>query len=214
MAPSPILFDYALIERQLCDLGEVHPRFADGGDLLDETVIAHMLAGYRLVERLVAASIDAYAMGNLHWLLKLNAVVLCGLDVAQRRPFTAHLEATSDRFYNEPDACVRELVDWIEDHSGDPLFERAAGIYARPVCHPQLFIEGNHRTACLMASLKLCVAGQPPFVMSPRTFAPLMAVTKKIDLLDKRALGNAYRMAPIIAELADVMAADIRLVDR
>ena len=41
-------------------------------------------------------------------------------------------------------------------------------MYVRILSRPQLFIEGNQRTAALVMSYVVLRAGQPPFVLSAR----------------------------------------------
>lgn len=203
---TPPCFNFEAIEHQIRDLMLAHPQLEDGGDLFDDTVLANLLDGYRLVEKLVIETVDPFARGNHKWLLELNAIVLCGTDADVRMRYADHLKATRDRFYDEPGAGVQNLVEWLDSHKGRTVFEIAAGAYARVICHPQLFIEGNHRTACLIASVCLCTAGHPPFVMSRQNIAAIMAISNRFDALDKRSLFQAYRMSALVGELTAIIA--------
>ena len=105
-----------------------------------------MLAGYAMVDALVGDGVDVFAMGSLKHLLELNTLVLCGTSTVRRAAFRRHIEATARRFYDERGAGIRDLVEWCSSLAGKPVWERAAGTYARLLGKPQLFIEGNHRT--------------------------------------------------------------------
>ena len=61
-----------------------------------------------------------------------------------------------------------------------PVWERAAGAYARLLSTPQLFVEGNHRTGTLVMSYLLVQAGEPPFVLTARSAAAYFAVSVTI----------------------------------
>ena len=136
-------------------------------DPLDDRVIANLIAGYALVDTLVADEIDIFAMGQLKHILELNALVLCGTDAARRAAYTRHRDATERHFYELRDGGIRDVVEWHAAHRNDPPRDRAAGLYVRMLCHPQLFIEGNHRTGALIMS----------YVMLARRRAPVRPVS-------------------------------------
>ena len=130
--------------------------------------IERMMAGYRLVDAMLARRIDLFAPGNSHLFLELNALVLCGDDAAVREEARRHLTASERRFYDsEPPGGIRDIVEWHASHRREPSRLRAAGIYIRILSEPELFIEGNHRTGVLVMSYILAGNGLPPFVLSP-----------------------------------------------
>jgi hypothetical protein len=179
-------------------------------DRLDEHVIANMLAGYARVEALVADGIDVFAMGQLKQLLELNALVLCGSDEDRRDDYARHLSATERRFYDLRGGGIRDVVEWLGAHRGDPPRERAAGLYVRILCHPQLFIEGNHRTGALLMSYVLLRDGEAPFVLAPDNAAEYFAVSTALRSTDRRgpvALlrlpGLRQRVLALISQHAD-----------
>ncbi len=124
-----------------------------------------MLAGYALVDALVDARVDIFAMGRLKSVLELNRVVLCGAGPPNRGS-ARHLEATEHRFYEEREGGIQDIVEWLALHSEDSAWKRAAGVYVRILSKPQLFIEGNHRTGALVMSYLLLRDGKPPFVLT------------------------------------------------
>src|SRR4030095_8402042 len=67
---------------------------------------------------------------------------------------------------DEPEAGIREVVEWHAGHADEPAWSRAAGVYVRMLSTPQLFVEGDHRTGVLVMSHILMSAGRPPFVLS------------------------------------------------
>jgi len=99
---------------------------------MNEDVIHNMVAGYALVDSLVADGVDLFAMGNLKHLLELNTTVLCGTDTSRRAEYARHLASTEQRFYEQQDGGIRDLVEWYQGRRGDSVWLRAAGLYVRP----------------------------------------------------------------------------------
>jgi len=125
-----------------------------------------MMAGYELVDKLVAQQLDLFAMGNLRLFLEMNAVVLWGRDERKRAQAATHLAATEKRFYEQEGGGIRDIVEWHTLHRAESPWKRAAGVYVRMLSEPELFIEGNHRTGALVMSYILAREGRPPFVLT------------------------------------------------
>lgn len=133
----------------------------------DPEAARRMAEGYAALNVLLADGRDPLALGGSAELLELNHVVLCGSTPVQRRQFAAHIAATDARFYHDRAAGADAFFAWLALQPTDPPDRLAALLWARIVSRPQLFIEGNQRTATLVASLVLVRAGLPPMVASP-----------------------------------------------
>ncbi len=161
---------------------EINQSLFERRDALDDEVVRNMRAGYAMIDRLLAHRVDIFAMGNLHYWLELNAVVLCGptgSEPACNRPLT---EATEARFYDQPDGGIGDIVEWVKRNPGKNVWRRAAGVFIRILSEPQLFIEGNHRTGALIMSYMLARENRPPFVLTEknaRAFFDPASVFKK-----------------------------------
>ncbi len=125
-----------------------------------------MMAGYRLVDSLLAQRVDLFAMGNLKLFLEMNALVLFGSDADVRRGAALQLAAAEQRFYEQEGGGIRDVVEWYDLHRSNSAWRRAAGAYISILSEPQLFIEGNHRTGALVMSYVLARDGRPPFVLT------------------------------------------------
>ena len=169
---------------------------------LTDDVIANMLAGYALVDGLVSADVDLFAMGNLKYLLELNTTVLCGTDPESRAEYARHRQTTEDRFYDQRDGGVQDLVEWYELHLQDSAWMRAAGVYVRLLSRPQLFVEGNHRTGALAMSYILVREHEPPFVLSPANAAAYFDPSLVIRDTEKQGLAMLFRSPGVIKRLA------------
>jgi hypothetical protein len=170
-------------------------------------VLENMLAGYALVDDLLVAAVDVFAMGNLKHLLELNTTVLCGTDGAQREQYARHIEATERRFYDERGGGIQDLVEWWARtrHRPRAAWHRAAGAYVRVLSKPQLFIEGNHRTGALLMSYILMRAGHPPFVLSPHNAAAYFAPSTVIRDTRKRSAAMLLRAPAVTRRLARLL---------
>lgn len=130
------------------------PMTADG--------LRRMLEGYAYVNCLLRDGVDLFRYGaSVHW-LELNHVVLCGSTAETRRQYRDHMEETERWFYEQ----IGSRIEWgTITRSRDPAWW-AAHVFLHVTSSPQLFIEGNRRTACLIASALLVQGGSPPLVMT------------------------------------------------
>jgi hypothetical protein len=148
------------------DFGRINALLQVHRDTMDDVIVTRMMAGYALVDDILARGIDLFAYGHSSLFLDLNTKVLCSEDEAAQRAFAPHLQATAARFYGEEGGGFGAITDWYRRHRGESAWQRAAGVYVRGLSEPQLFVEGNHRTGALIMSYILARSGKPPFVLS------------------------------------------------
>ena len=115
------------IEAAFLDLQRVFPEINkslfDRRDPLDDEVVANMLEGYALVDRLLTDRIDIFAMGQLKYWLKLNAVVLCGAHTLDDREIgraKAQMKVSILAALESPGARAQQLARQMQIH-GRPL---------------------------------------------------------------------------------------------
>jgi hypothetical protein len=197
------------IESALRELQKVFPdvneRLFDRRDPLDDEVIENMLAGYALVDLFLTEGVDIFAMGQLSHLLQLNAVVLCGkTDGAQARHHRL-MQATEDRFYEEPEGGIRDVMDWYALNQSKNVWFRAAGVYNRILSEPQLFIEGNHRTGALIVSFLLVREGQPPFVLTKKNAKGFFDPSSLMRKTKKRKFVEQFKFRRLTREFAEFL---------
>ncbi len=175
------------------------------------SVQRRMLEGYHYVDALLAAGRDPFVYGGSALLLEMNHIVLCGLSPARRIEFGPHIEATERRFYEDHLCGADSFYAWADENAHLRPLSFAARAFRRIVGAPQVFIEGNRRTATLLASYVLGRAGSPPLVRredDPWTFDALSAACQAID---RRQLTSVpfglildWRLERFIARSADV----------
>jgi hypothetical protein len=158
------------IERSLRDVQREFPRINDvlqsRRDSMTDVVIEHMMAGYALVDKLIAEDTDLFTSRHSVSLLELNHMVLCGPDPKSRDDYCKHIDATTRRFYEQEEFNIDHILQWHHKHQTESPWKRAAGVYVRILSQPQLYIEGNHRTGALIMSYILARAGKAPFVLT------------------------------------------------
>jgi hypothetical protein len=169
---------------------------------LADEVEANMVEGYRFVDQLLAQGTDLFARGTSGLLLEINTLVLCGPDAKNRKNYCLHIEQNKQQFYDDQQGGIGSLMEWWEFHKNDNLWKRAAGLYIQIMSQPQLFIEGNHRSAILMVSFILAREGYPPFVLTAGTAKELLDQSREISELKKHSFGALIHTPRLRNQLA------------
>jgi hypothetical protein len=206
---TPARVNLAAIEASLRQLqagfGGLTAGLSAHRDPLDDRVVDNMLAGYTFVDELAASGTDVFAYGQVRQLLELNTLVLCGLSAVRRAAHAGHRAATERRFYEEREAGIEDVVDWHARHADEPVWMRAAGVYVRMLSKPQLFIEGNHRTGCLVMSYILLREGRPPFVVSLENATAYFEPSTVLRDIAKHSAASLFRAPGIRRRLAALL---------
>lgn len=156
------------------------------------TLVENMVCAFRYLDSLVDHEGDLFTTMELEHLLELNHLVLCGNNPITRDEFQSHISATEEKFHH----YIGWLKAWYRKHLPDPVYKRAAGVYVGILMQPQLFIEGNHRTGSLIASLELLRAGEPPFVLNMENAIGYFNPSTVIKFSDRRRYGTSLFKIP------------------
>jgi len=135
-------------------------------DSMTDAVLENMLAGYTFIDKAVADGVDLFRLRHITDLLELNHIVLCGLNQRIRQEYQTHIEAATQRFHEQEEFNIDDILRWYYRHENETSWKRAAGVYVRILSQPQLYIEGNHRTGALIMSYILMRDGKAPFVLT------------------------------------------------
>ena len=158
------------IEQSLRDVQREFPKINEilhsRRDSMTDAVLENMLAGYAFVDKAVADGADLFTLRHIPDLLELNHIVLCGLNQQVRQEYQTHIEATAQRFYEQEEFNLDDILRWYYKHENESPWKRAAGVYVRILSQPQIYIEGNHRTGALIMSYILVRDGKAPFVLT------------------------------------------------
>jgi hypothetical protein len=162
--------DLKTIEQSLRDVQREFPKINEilhsRRDSMTDEVLENMLAGYAFVDKAVADGADLFTLRHIPDLLELNHIVLCGLNQQVRQEYQTHIEATAQRFYEQEEFNIDDILRWYCKHENESPWKRAAGVYVRILSQPQIYIEGNHRTGALIMSYILVRDGKAPFVLT------------------------------------------------
>lgn len=184
---------------------QVNPGLKDRREPLDDDVVRNMLAGYAMVDGLLADDVDLFAFGHLQPWLDLNTLVLCGEEVMRPDHISDLIQATEERFYDDEHGGIRDIMEWYEKSSSQSVWKRAAGVYTRMVSEPQLFPEGNHRTGVLVMSYLLGREGKPPVVLTPENAAGFFDPSTEAKQLRKGSFGMILHASGIKRRLAQFL---------
>jgi len=205
---APRRLDLGAIEASLREVQRnfeaINRRLTASRDPLSDQVLAHMMAGYRQVDRLLAEGTDAFALGNSRAILELDILVLCGEDAALRKECAAALAATEERFYAKGNG-FESLLEGQALMSGESIWRRAAAAYIQVLSEPQLFIEGNHRTGALIMSWMLARAGKPPFVLSVDNAKAYFDPSSVVKGLRKHSLRMVLTRPKMLKSFAELL---------
>ena len=162
--------DLKAIEQSLRDVQREFPKINESlqsrRDSMTDAVLENMLAGYAFVDQAVADGVDLFTLRHATALLELNHIVLCGLNEQVRQEYQTHIETATQRFYEQEEFNIDDILRWYYKHEKESAWKRAAGVYVRILSQPQLYIEGNHRTGALIMSYLLVREGKAPFVLT------------------------------------------------
>jgi hypothetical protein len=196
------------IEAALAALGAA-PREAIDPSHNDERLTPDSLRrlgeGYRYVDELLAAQVEIFRYGQSRHILELNHRVLCGTNPERRRQFADHITETEHWFYDRPGEGIAAFSDWQQRHKMRPPLMLAAGIFVQTISRPQLFIEGNQRTATLLASYVLARAGLPPMVATAEVYPRYRALAERCVAMDRAGLAAAFTTTTATARVADFL---------
>jgi hypothetical protein len=165
-----VVLDLAAIHTSLRQVQENFPSInvflKSRRDHMDDRVVDNVMAGYAMIDDMLARNVDLFSLGHLRLFLELNATVLCGRDAQARLEAATHLAANEKHFYDQEGGGIRDVMEWYELNAASSAWGRASGVYVRMLSEPQLFLEGNHRTGALVMSYVLAREGHPPFVLT------------------------------------------------
>ncbi|AEJ60885.1 hypothetical protein Spith_0605 [Spirochaeta thermophila DSM 6578] len=131
-----------------------------------DTLLEHILLAYQFLNRLLSRGIDIFSPAGLYALLEVNHLVMCGNDPATRLSFHLHIEETRRRYQENIDL----ILPWVRKARGKlPPFAFITEFYIKCLSHPQLFVEGNHRSGNILVNYLLVSEGFPPFIVTPET---------------------------------------------
>jgi len=130
-----------------------------------DSVVRHrMMAAYQHLDGLLRNSMEPFSPESLREMLELNNLVHYGHNLDLRLQYHRAILFSEEKFYNQ----IEPIAKWYSKHmKGEPHpLKVAAEVYVAILGHPQLYVEGNHRTGSMISSWISMYYGHPPFVLS------------------------------------------------
>lgn len=174
-------------------------------DSFTDEIRDNMLAGYRQVDSMLADGVRPFELGTSERLLELNNTVLYGSDTDRWARYESSIAANTKRFYEKQEGGIGDLVQNYQMHNYESVWNRCALVYIHMLSQPQLFIEGNHRTACLLLSLILVWEGNPPFVLTAGNAADFFQPSTLIGRSKRHSLRMMLRHNRLKKNLAGLL---------
>ncbi|MCW3983821.1 MAG: hypothetical protein NWE96_07475 [Candidatus Bathyarchaeota archaeon] len=152
-------------------------------DSFDSVIRGRMMDAYRHLDNLLGKGVEPFSTKGLSEIPELNNIVHYGFDIELRLEFNTAIQANLEKYAQN----IVPIEKWYKKHmKGEPHPLKAASqVYVAALGFPQLFIEGNHRTANLIANWISMYYGHPPFVLSPEKaiayFRPSKEIKRFVD---------------------------------
>jgi hypothetical protein len=144
----------------------------------DADIRAKMMSAYGFLDILLTEGIEPFSKEALEEMCELNNLVHYGLDFRLRKEYAKAITANSEKYHRN----IGPIVRWYANHmkkEPHPL-KVAAEVYVAILGHPQLFIEGNHRTGSIISSWINMYYGYPPFVLNVKNAIPYFEPSAEI----------------------------------
>ncbi len=204
-----VRFDLQAINTALTDVQNkftliVNERNFSRPEITDECRL-NLMEGYVFIDYLLEQGLELYEPGNTSRLLELNNLVLCGSNQLVRHENKQHIEATYERFYERQSGDIDAMVAMLKKHFTVNVWRRAATAYVHILAQPQLYIEGNHRTATLIMSYILAQEGKPPFVLTSENAAAYFAHSLLAKDIQVQGLDRVHKLPRLIVVIARLL---------
>lgn len=173
----------------------------NGHEPLSEEIVTNLIEGYRRVDWLVAHGQQPFQRGGSREWLNLNSIVLCGRPLERAQEWAEHLRATEEHFYDDESGGIRNVMEWYSRERQRSPLQIAAGTLLHIGSAPQLFLEGNHRTAPLIASWTLLLAGRPPLLISSAHAVRYFALMERVRRIERRSSWSLIRRLRLMRRL-------------
>ncbi|WP_319380697.1 hypothetical protein [Thiomicrorhabdus sp.] len=161
-----------------------------------DEAIENLLAGYAKIDAYLAEDFNLFAMGNSHALLELDYIVLFHSADIEENEQNTQFQATKQHFYEAEDGGIGGLMEWLELNDNTNVWKQVAGVFCYMVAQPQLFLEGNHRVATLVASYLLMKEGHAPLVVTVENARLFFEISEQMKEKHKNSLIHEFFSLP------------------
>lgn len=186
---------------------EINASLHTGREDFSNTVLDNLLDAYAHLNELIVKDFSPFSSQGVAEIFTLNTLVLGGVDCDWRKSHERFLKESRERFYR----MIQPLVKWYEKHKDENPFKVAAEMYVGVLSHPQLFMEGNHRTGTLIASWILLKNNKPPFVLTVENAKTYFDPSAEIKFTDKRKVNGQLKLPKYKRYFRDFLEAQVKV---
>jgi hypothetical protein len=159
----------------------------------NSVVRMRMMAAYEHLDKMLRKGVEPFSGESISEICELNDLVHYGTNLRLRQEYHRAIAATAEKYYKN----LVPIRKWYKKHmDGEPHpLKVAAEVYVAILGHPQLFIEGNHRTGSIIASWIGMHYGHPPFILSPENAIAYFKPSAEIKMFaDKSTWRGRFRL--------------------
>ena len=195
------------LRRFSSEFAAINDRLAMRRETFTDLMANQIIEAYEFLNSLLGKEMDLFTPAGLNALLEMNHIVLCGSDKETRALYYQHLNETRKSFLKK----IKPIKEWVLGRrANEDPFKLATGFYTRMLSHPQLFLEGNHRTGNILLNYLLVSRNTAPYVVSVDTAQLYLNLSGDIKFTDKdkgldsmRMPGHRKRFAHFLKESVD-----------
>jgi len=127
-------------------------------------------------------------------MLEINNCVHYGLDKTLRSEYQKAISATADKFTRQ----VKPIRTYYRKKTkrNVAVTKISAEIFISILGHPQLYIEGNHRSGSIVSSWINLVNNRPPFVLTVNNAVSFFKPAQEIKQFDKTSRWRSLTQLP------------------
>lgn len=174
-----------------------------------DEAIENLVAGYSRIDSYLSENIDPFQIGNSYKLLELDQIVLFHSSQIREHELNAQFQATEEQFYEADNGGIGGLMKWLKMNANCSVWKKVAGVFCYIIAQPQLFIEGNHRVATLVASYLLVKEGFAPLVLTLENAHLFFEISEQIKQLNKNRFMDEFLAFPKLTNsFAEILEAE------
>lgn len=177
---------------------DINKKLSIKRDFFDDTIYHNILEGYKFINGLLYDNIDIFSPAGLHSLLELNHLILCGTGHKKRIEFHKYILETRSRFYKR----IPQIMKWYHKAEKKMIPESlATAFYIKILSNPQLFIEGNHRTANILINYILAARERGIMILNRKNAHEYLEVSGSIKFSNKDKIIDKHFSLPGFAKV-------------
>ncbi|PIQ89322.1 MAG: hypothetical protein COV72_03790, partial [Candidatus Omnitrophica bacterium CG11_big_fil_rev_8_21_14_0_20_42_13] len=206
-SPAAKVIDIDLVSQylqQICQkFSEINEKLEVKREPIKTEMIENIIDGYTLLADMLG---EKSAFDTLYKTKDLNLRVLIGSDLRKQLEYNSFIVETMRVF----DKNIIPIQKWYFKKRNVLSGERvAAGVYVRILSHPQLFIEGNHRTGSIIVNGILRSHDLAPFVLTLENMVDYLNLSSEIKFKSKKKYFDKWKLMSLEIKFSEFLRENI-----